>query len=52
MSLVGSQMYGSNSTGSTTQENDPGALGIIGGLLGGAGSLMGGFGGMGYKPFG
>jgi hypothetical protein len=52
MQLVGSQLYGSNSTGTTTSQNDPGALGIIGGLLGGAGSLMGGFGGMGWKPFG
>ena len=52
MQLVGSQMYGSNSTGTSTVKNDPGALGIIGGLLGGAGSLMGGFGGLGWKPFG
>lgn len=52
MQLVGSQMYGSNSTGTTTNQNDPGALGIIGGLLGAGGGLMGGLGGMGWKPFG
>lgn len=52
MQLVGSQMYGQNSTGTSTTKNDPGALGIIGGLMGGAGSLMGGLGGLGWKPFG
>jgi hypothetical protein len=52
MKLVGSQLYGSNSTGSSTTQNDPGALGIIGGLLGAAGSAAGGLGGMGWKPFG
>jgi hypothetical protein len=52
MKLVGSQLYGSNSSGTTTSQNDPGALGIIGGLLGGAGSLASGLGGMGWKPFG
>lgn len=53
MQLVGSQMYGSNSSGtgtSTTQQN-PGALSIIGGLLGGAGGLASGLGGMGWNPF-
>jgi hypothetical protein len=52
MKAVGSQLYGQNSTGTSTTQNDPGALGIIGGLMGGAGSLMGGFGSMGWKPFG
>ena len=52
MHLVGSQMYGSNSTGTATQQSDPGALGIVGGLLGGAGSIFGGLGGLGWQPFG
>lgn len=52
MKLVGSQLYGTNSTGTTTSQNDPGVGGILGGLLGGAGSLASGLGGLGWKPFG
>jgi hypothetical protein len=52
MQLVGSQMYGSNSTGTATQQSNPGALGIIGGLLGAAGGAASGFGDLGWKPFG
>jgi hypothetical protein len=52
MKLVGSQLYGTNSNGTTTTESDPGIAGILGGLLGGAGSLASGAGGLGWKPFG
>lgn len=52
MKLVGSQLYGTNTNGTTTTQNDPGIAGILGGLLGGAGSLASGFGGLGWKPFG
>jgi hypothetical protein len=52
MKLVGSQLYGTNSSGTTTTQSDPGALGIITGLLGAAGGVAGGLGGMGWKPFG
>ena len=52
MKLVGSQLYGTNSTGQTTTENNPGIASILGGALGGAGSLASGLGGMGWRPFG
>ena len=52
MKLVGSQLYGSNSNGTTTTQNDPGVAGILGGLLGAAGSAASGAGGLGWKPFG
>lgn len=52
MKLVGSQLYGTNSNGTTTTQNDPGALGILGGLLGAGGSLASGLGDLGWKPFG
>jgi hypothetical protein len=52
MKLVGSQLYGTNSNGTSTTQNDPGALGIITGIMGAAGGLAGGLGGMGWKPFG
>jgi hypothetical protein len=52
MQLVGSQLYGSNTTGTTEKQENPGALAIIGGLLGGAGSAASGLGKLGWKPFG
>lgn len=52
MGLVGSQMYGSNSTGTATQQSAPGALGIISGLLGAGAGVAGGMGKLGWKPFG
>lgn len=52
MKLVGSQMYGANTTGQTTTQNDPGALAIGTGILGALGGVTGGLGGMGWKPFG
>jgi len=51
MSLVGKQLYGQNSTGTTTTQSDPGIAGILGGLLGAGGSLASGLGGLGWKPF-
>jgi hypothetical protein len=51
MQLVGSQLYGSNTTGTTTTEQNPGVASILGGLLGAGGSLASGAGGLGWKPF-
>jgi hypothetical protein len=51
MNLVGKQLYGSNSTGTSTTQNDPGIAGILGGALGGAGSLASGLGSLGWAPF-
>lgn len=52
MQLVGSQLYGTNTSGTQTgtTQNDPGALGVIGGILGGAGSLASGLGELGWAP--
>lgn len=36
MGIIGSQNWGSNSTGTSTTETDPGILGTLGGLLGAA----------------
>jgi hypothetical protein len=52
MGLVGSQLYGSNSTGTSTKQTDPSALSTVAGLLGGAGTLASGFGDLGWSPFG
>jgi hypothetical protein len=51
MRLIGSQLYGSNTNGTNTTQNDPGLAGILGGALGGAGSLASGLGSLGWAPF-
>jgi hypothetical protein len=50
MGIIGSQNWGSNSTG--TQTTTPSAWQVIGGLLGGAGNAASTAGGLGWKPFG
>lgn len=51
MQLVGSQMYGSNSTGNSTSTSTPSAWQVVGGLLGAAGQGASMAGGLGWKPF-
>ena len=51
MKLVGSQLYGTNTTGTTTTTKDPGALDILSGVLGAAGGLASGGADLGWKPF-
>lgn len=51
MQLVGSQMYGSNSTGTSSTTSTPSAWQVIGGLLGAGGSAATAAGGLGWKPF-
>lgn len=41
MDIIGSQVYGTNSNGTSTQTSTPSAWQVIGGLMGGAGSLFG-----------
>jgi hypothetical protein len=52
MSIIGSNNWGANTTGSSTTTKTPGAWDIIGGLLGTAGSAATGLGGLGWKPLG
>ena len=52
MKLVGSQLYGTNTTGQTTTESNPGIASILGGALGAAGSAASGAADLGWKPFG
>jgi hypothetical protein len=54
MSVVGSNNWGNNTTGTTTTKSTPSAWSVIGGLLGAGGSLAGGLGGngLGWKPLG
>jgi hypothetical protein len=51
MKAVGSQLYGTNTNGTTTTQNDPGVAGILGGAAGAAGSLASGLGSLGWAPF-
>lgn len=51
MQLVGSQMYGGNSTGTKTTESNPSAWQVIGGLLGAGGQGLSMAGNLGWKPF-
>jgi hypothetical protein len=52
MSIIGSQKWGQDTTGTATQSTTPSAMSVIGGLLGGVGSLAGTAGGLGWRPFG
>jgi hypothetical protein len=52
MGIIGSNNWGSNSSGTSTTTTTPSAFSVIGGLLGGAGSLASGFGDLGWQPFG
>jgi hypothetical protein len=52
MQLVGSQLYGTNTNGTTTTQQNPGVTGILSGLLGAAGGAASGAGNLGWKPFG
>jgi hypothetical protein len=52
MSIIGSQKWGQETTGTQTTETNPSTMSVIAGLLGGAGSLAGTAGGLGWRPFG
>jgi hypothetical protein len=51
MGIIGTQNWGSNSTGSSTTQTSPSAWSVIGGLLGGLGGGAGLAGNLGWKPF-
>lgn len=52
MGIIGSNNWGSNSTGTSTTTKSPSAFEVLGGLLGTAGGAATGLGGLGWKPFG
>jgi hypothetical protein len=52
MGIIGSNNWGSSTTGTSTTTKTPGAFEVLGGLLGTAGSAATGLGGLGWKPFG
>lgn len=51
MGIIGTNNWGSNSTGTSTSTSSPSAWSVLGGLLGTAGSSATGLGGLGWKPF-
>lgn len=52
MGVIGTNNWGSSSSGTSTVEKKPSAFELIGGLLGAAGGAASGLGGLGWKPFG
>lgn len=52
MGIIGTNKWGSSSSGTSTTTKTPSAFEVLGGLLGTAGSAATGFGGLGWKPFG
>ena len=52
MGIIGTNNWGSQSSGTSTVEKNPSAFEVIGGLLGAAGGAASGAGGLGWKPFG